>query len=576
MAKIPENKIDEVRMAADIIDVIGSYVNLKRRGRNHIALCPFHTEKTPSFTVSPDKQIYHCFGCGKGGNVFTFLMEHENISFVEAVKLLADRYGIILPKYRPEHDERTERLLYANHTAAEFFQSCLKQQSYRSKIEPYLYEKRQLSPRTVEMFQIGLAPDEWDGLIKYARKKDITPQELVEAGLAIESDKSDRIYDRFRLRLMIPIYNLSGKIVGFGGRALRKGEQAKYINSPETSVYNKSNNLYGLNFGRDAIRENGTVILVEGYFDFISLFQAGIKNAAAVSGTAFTEQQARLLSRFAYKAFLFFDADSAGRHAALRSVEYFYNFGIEPFIVSSPPGTDPDSIVQEQGSEGISKLINDAIPYLDFRFKDFNLSAMTMREKESIAYEVKSIASRISDDTNRDIFISAAADKLGIDSMKIRSSYYGKLLEKSIPESFRGLNILEAEFLSLILSKPMLVERVWNDIAPEDLRGPGHQVIYSKMIELYRENGKIDADRLIKGITDPSIGSALTLIATLDLGDIDHSNIIKEYRQMLLKQKRRDKLIRLKKQLVEAEKGGDSKLAEKLAKEINYLLVKER
>ncbi|NMC44039.1 MAG: DNA primase, partial [candidate division Zixibacteria bacterium] len=206
--RIPENKIDEIRTAADIVEVISAYLPLKRRGRNFLGLCPFHNEKTPSFSVSPDRQIFHCFGCGKGGNVFTFLMEHEHLSFVEATTLLADRYGIILPKYEKETDTRLEKLLFAHEVAAQFFQATLKDQRYREKIERYLYAGRGLTPETVEKFQIGLAPEEWRGLIDYAARKDLKPEDLVEAGLAIRSEKrKGEYYDRFRLRLMIPIYN---------------------------------------------------------------------------------------------------------------------------------------------------------------------------------------------------------------------------------------------------------------------------------------------------------------------------------------------------------------------------------
>jgi len=268
--RIPDNKIDEIRLVADIVDVIGGYVSLKRRGRNFMALCPFHSEKTPSFSVSPDKQIFHCFGCGKGGNVFTFLMEHEKISFVEAVRLLADRYGIPLPRYEPTRDARTERMLYANEVAAQYFQAALTSETYRKKIEPYLYEKRGVSPEIVEKFRIGLAPDDWKGFLTYAQKKDLKPEELVEAGLAIKSEKSGEYFDRFRTRLMFPIFNLGGKVAGFGGRTLKKGDNIKYMNSPETAIYNKSYILYGMNFAKSSIRDTETAILVEGYFDLIS------------------------------------------------------------------------------------------------------------------------------------------------------------------------------------------------------------------------------------------------------------------------------------------------------------------
>jgi DNA primase len=575
-ALIPESKIDEVRIAADIVEIISGYVPLKRRGRNFIALCPFHNEKTPSFTVSPDKQIYHCFGCGKGGNVFTFLMEHEKITFVESVTLLAERYGIVLPRYRREEDAKTERLQYANQVAAEFFQACAKNARYREKIERYLYQTRGLSSETVEQFQIGLAPEDWDGLLKYAQKKDLSPQELEKAGLAIKSEKTGEYFDRFRLRLMFPIFNLSGKVVAFGGRALKKGESAKYMNSPETLVYDKSNILYGLNFSRGAIRETESAILVEGYFDFLSLYQAGLHNVAAVSGTAFTKQQARLLARFARKAYLFFDADSAGRSAALRSVEHFFNAGIEPIITTPPPKTDPDSYVREFGPEGVLKLLDKGLPYLAFRFEGMDFNAMTMREKEQVVREIRSLVGGIDEPIRRDIFISSAAAMMKLPANDFKPGRPDSKTTPKIPERSRNLNVIESEFLSLFLGQPLLIELAWDEISPDDFEGPGHGAIYARMIESYRNSGQIHPDRIIEEISDETEKSALSLIATIEWGDVDPAGVVREYKRMILNQKRQALLANLKERLKAAEEAGDRELAVKLTDEMKYLLVKEK
>ena len=470
--RIPENKIDEIRTAADIVEIISGYVSLKKRGRNFMGLCPFHNEKTPSFSVSPDRQIFHCFGCGKGGNVFSFLMEHDKISFIEAVKSLADRYGIALPRYEKQEDTRTERMIYANSVAAHYFQTNLKSPRFRDRIEPYLFKKRGLSPETVEKFQIGLATDDWHGFLEFARKKDFRPEELAEAGLVIKSDKTGDYYYRFRMRLMIPIYNLGGKIVGFGGRTLQKGETIKYMNSPETPVYSKSFILYGMHAARNAIRESGSAILVEGYFDFLSLFQAGIENVVAVSGTAFTPQQAKLLGRFAHKAYLFFDADSAGRNAALRSVEYFFNAGIDPLIVNPPPGHDPDTFVREFGSQAVHQLLAEGISYISFRFDKVDTSDLTSREKEQVVREMRSLADKIDDPLRREIFIAAAAERLKLPAPAFKSDHGRTRPEERLPERGRNINVLESEFLSIFVSRPQLIESVLKDISPDDLRGP--------------------------------------------------------------------------------------------------------
>jgi len=572
--RIPDSKIDEIRLAADIVDVVSSYVSLKRRGRNYMALCPFHDEKTPSFSVSPDKQIFHCFGCGKGGNVFTFLMEHEKLSFVEAVRTLADRYGIVLPKYEPARDEHTERLLYANEVAAQYFQSRLRIEKYRARLEPYLYEKRGLTPEIVEKFRVGFAPDEWDGLLKYAQKKDLSAKELEEAGLVIKSDKTGDYYDRFRARLMTPIFNLGGKVVAFGGRNLKKGDSVKYMNSPETPIYNKSYILYGMNFARGAIRDSETAVLVEGYFDLIALAQAGIENVVAVSGTAFTDQQARLLGRFAQKCYLFFDADSAGRSAALRSVEYFFNAGIEPIIVAPPPGHDPDSFVREHGKDAVYRLLDEGVDYLSFRFDKIDSGSLTMREKEQVVREIRQLGTKIDDTLRRDIFFSKAAERLNLPPSTFDKRRIKSRDDETAPERVRNTNVIESEFLSTFIIRPVLLETVWKDISPDDLQGPGHGKIYSLFIDEYRESGEIKPDELIEQLDTEAEKSALALIATLEWGELDLGGVVKDYKRMMLNRKRKRQISSLQAQLSAAEKEGDRELAQKLTLEIKYLLEK--
>jgi len=571
---IPDNKIDEIRLAADIVEVIGGYLTLKKRGRNYIALCPFHEEKTPSFSVSPDKQIFHCFGCGKGGNVFTFLMDHENLTFIEAVKVLADRYGLTLPRYERKTDSKTERLLYAHEVAADYYQKTLADRRYQSRMERYLYETRGLTRETVEEFRLGLAPDDWQGLVNYARTKDIKPEELAEAGLASRSEKTGEYYDRFRLRLMIPIFNLAGKIIAFGGRVLQKGDAAKYVNSPETALYNKSFVLYGLHASRPAIREKGTAILVEGYFDFLSLFQAGVTNVAAVSGTAFTPQQARLLARFVRKVYLFFDADSAGRSASMRSIEHFFNAGIEPWIITAPPKKDPDSFVREAGAEGVYQLLDKAADYLSFRFAGVDFSRLTVREKEEAAREITVLAEKIDQPLTREIFLGAAAEKLGIPARLLQPAGTAPADPAAIPERIRNINVIESELLSLFVNRPALIELAWKELSPDDFIGPGHGSLYALRIDAYRRTGDIDFQKLLEALPDQRLTSIMTFISTIDWQGIDLTGVVKEYRQMILNQKRDRQIGELRIRLEAAEKEGQHDLARKLTAEIKYLLEK--
>lgn len=303
---ISPETIDQIRQASDIVQIIGSYIRLKRKGRTFEALCPFHTEKSPSFKVNPDRQIYHCFGCSKGGNVITFLMEHERLSFVESLRLLADKAGIVIRETdRPQKRDDHEKLHFANQLAVDYFRGKLREPRFASVYRSYLIEKRAISEQTIDEFSLGLADDQWEGFLQYAIARDLTTDDLTRAGLILHSDSRKSYFDRFRQRLMIPIFNLSGKPIAFGGRTLKKGEQIKYMNSPETPLYQKGNVLYGLHASKDAIRSSNQAIIVEGYFDFLSLWQVGVQNVVASSGTAFTAAQARLLARFAETVSLF-------------------------------------------------------------------------------------------------------------------------------------------------------------------------------------------------------------------------------------------------------------------------------
>ena len=334
----PEHLIEEIKQASDIVEVLSDFLKLKKRGTNFMCNCPFHTEKTPSFSVSPSKQIYHCFGCGKGGNVFTFLMEHENMSFIEAVRYLAKRANIKLPEKQisPEEKSKYDQLFYANQTAKNYFKDQLWESDNGHKVLNYLKTSRGLSEETIRYFEIGFAPEGWDNLIIHARSKKITEEDLIRAGLAVAREEKSGAYDRFRRRLMFPIMNFTGKTIAFGGRALSKEDKAKYLNSPETDLYNKSRILYGLNYSRSAIRSKEVALMVEGYMDFVSLWQAGFENLIAASGTAFTADQARLLARYAPTAIMLFDSDLAGISAAKRCAGHLMSAEMDFRVIMLP------------------------------------------------------------------------------------------------------------------------------------------------------------------------------------------------------------------------------------------------
>ena len=351
--KADRDIINEVKQASDIVEIVQQYsqVNLKQRGQNWIGLCPFHNERTPSFNVNPDRGFFKCFGCGKSGDAFGFVMEIGGLTFGEALRTLAERANIELPERADpkvrKRRERREPLYNALRFAAEFYEEQLK----HSPVAGRFLDAREFSADTRERFRIGYAPDQWRALVDAAKRKHIQPKALVGAGLVIENDKGNR-YDRFRNRVVFPIWSQSNRIVGFGGRSLTPDKKSpKYINSPDSEVYRKNAVLYGLVKGRRAIRETGEVIVVEGYTDVLAMHQAGVENVVAACGTALTETHVKILGRYAKTILLIFDADQAGIVAAERALDIVLRQGLTSYVVSLPDGADPDSYVRDFGAE---------------------------------------------------------------------------------------------------------------------------------------------------------------------------------------------------------------------------------
>jgi DNA primase len=367
--RVPEDIVDYLRHRADIVEIIGEYVPLKKQGQNYSGLCPFHEEKTPSFVVSPHKQIFHCFGCGKGGNVYTFLMEKEGLSFLESVTRLAKRYGVELPQRemseaQKQKNAQRERLLLVNRWAADFFQEALHADLGRNALD-YL-QKRGLSQSVTEAFFLGFAPSGWNDLSRFLMGRGVTESELVLSGLAQKNAKGG-MTDRFRNRVMFPIMNEAGQPVGFGGRVMDDG-QPKYLNSPETPLFEKGRVLYGLHLARGAIRQLDQVILMEGYMDVITAHQYGIANAVAALGTALTREQVRQCSRYTYHVLLCFDSDAAGQSAALRGTQLLEDQGCDIGIIRIPDAKDPDEIFRKEGKDAFIALTQKAISMFEYKF----------------------------------------------------------------------------------------------------------------------------------------------------------------------------------------------------------------
>ncbi len=573
---IAPETIEQVRQATDIVDLLSQYVRLKRRGRRFIAVCPFHTEKTPSFSVSPEKQLYYCFGCQRGGTVFTFLQEHEGMSFTEAVHMLARRANIQIREDRGTDRKRelAERVAYANQVALEYFRKTLFNPRYESVLDDYLIKRRGITRDTAKEFQLGLAGQEWDGLIRYARPKGLTPEDLVECGLASQSQRKNKIYDRFRERLIIPIFNLSQKPIAFGGRTLKKGEQAKYINSPETALYSKSNVLYNLNLAKDAIRKAEDVFVVEGYFDVISLWQAGVQNVVASSGTAFTLQQARLLARFADEVYLFFDADSAGRNAALRSVDVLFDAGLEVKVISAPPGEDPDSLARTFGFDKIDELKHDAMGFIPFRVQDVDLRTTGIIAREKLVKELGGLAARISDPTRRSLFLDEAASTLGVDTELLTRAGQSERREPTdtgpnVAQPRKKHDSVQRHLVSILMQNPGIIDTIFEKVAPEDFTAIELRRLYSALSQQYRSAGKLNARALVDTAQDNEFTSLITELAALEWED---DKIDTEARRLLkdfLNDRKKRIRDELRKELAEAEASGDQEKATKLLEELN-------
>jgi DNA primase len=416
--RIADDTIEEVRRASDIVDVISQYLQIKKRGKNYLGLCPFHQEKTPSFNVSPDKQMYHCFGCGAGGNVFTFVMEHEKVSFVEAVRTLAQRAGITLPAdgagARGESTEH-EGLYEACKTAGLYYYDTLVH-SVEGKFALEYFRHRGFSDGTMMKFGLGYSRNSWDGLVGLAAERKLDIAQFERAGLLLKREDGT-YYDRFRGRAMFPIFSPSGRTVGFGARKMREDDPlGKYINSPETPIYVKSRSLYGLYQSKEAIRAQESAVLVEGYADLISVYQAGVENVVASSGTALTEEQIQIISRYAKAITLVYDADSAGSKATIRGVDLIIENGLDVSVATLPEGEDPDSFVRKNGGEAFRKRLAAAVSFLDFKastFRDQGLLSTPEGKTRAVRSIVETIA-RVKDEIKRNFFIKNVAEKYGV------------------------------------------------------------------------------------------------------------------------------------------------------------------
>jgi DNA primase len=494
---IPEEVIAEILRRTDIVELIGGYLPLRAAGRTHKTLCPFHTEKTPSFIVNPERQIFHCFGCGEGGDAIAFLVKHERLTFPEAVRLLAERVGVLLAARGGGSSEGEERLslLEAQRQALEYFRETLRGQE-GSAARQYL-AGRGLTPPLIERFQLGYAQPRWDALLRALKNRGHSDRLLEAAGLIVARQagttgtRGAGHYDRFRNRLMIPIWDVSGRVVGFGGRAL-DDKEVKYINSPETAVYRKGTHLYALNLAARAIRERGRALVVEGYFDAIMLHAHGFDYAVAALGTALTTEQARLLSRYTTTVVLLFDPDTPGIEAARRSLEHLINVDLNWRIVLLSGGLDPDAFVRTHGAAAFSAALNDAQDLVEF-FLDRRVSGLDMADPLQRARAVDAlveVVGAIDNPIRREGHVQRVAQRTGITDRSLLEAVARQRGRVGRQDAVRASSpppspppSAEEQLIYVGLNYPAWRERIATALAPEDVRDPVLRRIFTEFIQ---------------------------------------------------------------------------------------------
>lgn len=532
---IPEDIINEIKYRNDIETAISQYVNLKRRGKNLVGLCPFHSEKTPSFTVYPENGSFYCFGCGVGGDVFTFTGLIENLDYIESVKLLAERSGITLPQdgYDDSMQRLKKRIYDINRDTARFFHAFLMSPGGKWALD-YL-TGRGLTVKTIKHFGLGAAPDSWDALIHHLKEKGYTESDMLAANVIGKSQRGS-LYDRFRKRVMFPIINIRGNIVAFSGRAMPGDDKqgGKYVNTADTPVYKKSENLFGINFAKNVCSER--VILVEGNMDVISLHQAGFENTVAPLGTAFTTEQANLLSRYTKEIVLMLDADAAGQKAVRRASELLENTGLSVRVVVVPDGKDPDEYIKKNGKERFAALLEGAVSDMEYKLltaaKDINLDNEDGRLKYLAA--AAEIIAASDDIMTRDIYIGRLSEKYGVSrtaltarieelrkrnrrqkqkkeiSDIIRPKYTKDDINPERRKSVKG-TAAEETLIAVLLKNPDFYKIAAEKLPPEKMLTSLNRRIYETILSVLERGGTLDISAFAEKLLPAEIGYLVSL-----------------------------------------------------------------
>ncbi len=554
---IPEDIINEIKMRNDIETVMAPYVNLKRRGKNLVGLCPFHNEKTPSFTVYPENGSFYCFGCGVGGDVFSFVRQIENLDYIDAVKLLAERSGVTLPQdgYDDSMQKLKNTVYEINREAARFYHTYLMSAEGKWALD-YLIG-RGLSLSTIKHFGLGAAPDNWDSLIKYLKGLGYSIPDMLQANVIAKSQRGS-YYDRFRKRVMFPIINIRGKIIGFSGRAMPGEDKmgGKYVNTSDTPVYKKSENLFGMNFAKNYCDER--IILVEGNMDVISLHQAGFENAVAALGTSFTEEQAKLLSRYTKEIVLLMDSDPAGQKAARRAGQILQNTGLEIRVLLLPDGKDPDEYIKKNGPERFKALLKGAVSEMEYKLLVAVEGIDLNGDDGKLQYLARAaqIVAESNDVMTRDLYIGRLSDKYGVSRAALQTKVEEirrdrfkqrekREIEQVVHPKFDRTDVnperrlhpaataAEETVIAILFQHSNYFEETYSKLKPENMITSLNRRIYKHLCECANSGRDIDISYFGE-ILSPAEMGYLTSLLNSEKGDKNAGAVLKDSIKVIL------------------------------------------
>jgi DNA primase len=577
---VPSETVRRIQESIDIVDVVSPYLTLRKRGQNYVGLCPFHQEKTPSFVVSPSKQLFHCFGCGAGGDVFGFLMKADSLSFPEAIRILGEKAGISItpltsPVDKPEVASSNEFLFKIHEETAAYYHHLLLNHPTAKTARGYL-QTRGVHEETVKNFMLGYALPLWDGLVKHLQERGWTSDQVEKAGLSVLRQDGTGHYDRFRDRLIFPIRNLRGKVIAFGGRILPSSQAGKdttetgpkYMNSPETQIYTKGQHLYALDKARAAVSQSGSLVVVEGYLDALAAHQAGVQNVVATLGTALTGEHLHLVRRFTHKVILVFDPDLAGVRAALRTVELFIDSGIQAQVVMLPEGEDPDSFIKNHGAAAFKELLCNPVSLLDFALQQMvgKASRKTIEEKLQIIEGILPVLAKIQNHVERSHYLKRVADELGVHERDLGQELVhhvkkSKKLPKQEPvftPKAPQFPVEERMLIQLLLQGKVKPGALEGRVQPEDFTHPRLGLLFSLILETARGENEVLTRQLLLATQDDSEMNLLISAWSLqELTCEEYEKTVHDCLQKLYSKRLNDELRQMEEKIRKAEGEAD-------------------